>query len=482
LSGEYGFFGFNLDMPTHSKETQIPSIEDIYKIEETDLEIAGYFVNTSLTLEQKFDEKGNHKLETSLIYSNWDGEINSGLNDLPTDALWQKTGNNYRNRTIQNDYQDDYRLKVDYTLPLSEKSTLETGLQTRFLLADSKFRGEDFSDLNQDWVVDNALNNGFDFHRNIYSAYASISGTVLGMSAKIGLRGEYTDRLLQTIDNDKYALDRVDIIPSVHLSKKLSGEREIQASYTRKINRPEEWNLNPNPIITTEYVKQSGNPDLLPELTDSYELNFMQRMKKGFVSVEGYYRQTNDAIDRTINYNESEDITEIGIANLNRNFAYGAEIASNLNLAKWFSVYASVNIYGTKIKGELVSEGVETESVGSDFVLNSNFTFLKATRLQVTSFYNSPRLTAQGQRSEMYGVNLALNRSFFNRKFDVSVRARDVLNTMKFKFKANSPGSKTDFTFDMDSPSFMVSVGYRINNYKKRKETEGLEIGGGGVM
>jgi len=482
LSGEYGYFGFDMEMPSKVYERYIPAIEDIYKIEETELKIGGNYVNTNMTLEHKFDDKGQHKIETSFIYSNWDGQINSDLNTLITDDVWQNVSSTEKSRTIQNDYQNDYRFKVDYSRPINEKTSIETGYQSRFLLADSKFISENYLPASQSWENDNFYNTGFDFHRYIHSAYFSLAGNLLGLSVKAGLRGEYTDRLLKISDSEKYALDRFDFFPSLHISKKLKGDREVQASYSRRVNRPQEWNLNPYPIITTDYISQSGNPDLLPEFIDSYELNLMQRMKKGFVTVEAYYRQTNNAFERTLELDEETGIILIGRDNLSKNFAYGAELSTNLNLAKWFSVYASANIYSFNVSGDIVSDGIETQSINSDFVINSNFTFLKSTRLQVTGFYNAPRLTSQGERSEMYGVNLALRRSFFKRKLDIVLRARDVLQTMKFKFKAQSPGIYTDFNFNMDSPTFMLSLSYRINNYKKRKEAEGVELGGGGVM
>ena len=479
LSGEYGYFGFGMEMPSKVYARYIPVTEDTYSIEDTELNIGGNYVNTNMTLEHKFDDKGQHKIETSFIYSNWDGETKSDLNTQTTDNLLQNISSNDISRSIQNDYQNDYRFKVDYSRPINEKTSIETGYQSRLLSSDSKFRSENYLPTSESWENDDFYSTGFDFHRNIHSGYFSLAGSVLGLSVKAGLRGEYTDRLLKISDSEEYALDRFDIFPSLHISKKLKGDREVQASYSRRINRPQEWNLNPYPIISTDYISQSGNPDLLPEFIDSYELNIMQRMKKGFVTVEAYYRQTNNAFELTLNLDEETGIILIGRDNLDKNFAYGAELSTNLNLAKWFSVYASANIYSFNVSGDIVSDGIETQSINSDFVVNSNFTFLKSTRLQVTGFYNAPRLTSQGERSEMYGVNLALRRSFFNRKLDVVLRARDVLQTMKFKFKAESPGIYTNFKFNMDSPTFMLSLSYRINNYKKRKEAEGVELGGG---
>jgi len=484
LSGEYGYFGFNMKMPARTHEYYEPATTDTYYLNDSKLEIGGNYVNANANFEQKFDEKGKHKLEASLIYSTWDGEISSDINEQSSDNLWQTFYSSTRKRTIQNDLNYEYRAKLDYTYPINEKTTLETGYQSRFKILDSDFRKEDFIASSNTWADDAQFHTGMNFHRYIHSVYVSLSGSLLGFDVKAGIRGEYTDRLLEskTVD-EKYVLDRFDYFPSLHISKKLKTEQEIQASYSRRINRPQEWNLNPFPIYSDNYISQAGNANLLPEYIDSYELNIMQRFKKGFVTLEGYYRQTNNALERTMNREENSDLIILIPDNLDKNFAYGAELSSNITFTKWFSVYASANIYSFNVQGDIVSENIKTQSLNSDFVLNSNFTFAKTARFQLTGFYNAPKVTAQGQQGEMYGVNMALSNSFLKRKLDVSVRVRDVFQTMQFKFNADSPGLKTNFTFNMDSPSVMFTVSYKINNYKKRKEEEGIDNNiGGGVM
>lgn len=484
LSGEYGYFGFGMKMPAKTYERTLPVTEDSYYLNDSKLDIGGNYVNANINLDHKFDEEGKHKIEASVVYSSWDGEVNSNINVQETDNQWLTVNSSDRHRTIQLDKQNEYRTKLDYTYPISEKTTLEAGYQSRFKIVDSDFKKENYNANTFFWEDDAAFNTGMNFHRNIHSVYVSLSGSLIGLNIKAGLRGEYTDRLLESKTSDeRYVLDRFDYFPSLHLSKTLKTKQEIQASYSRRINRPQEWNLNPFPIYSDNYISQAGNPDLLPEYIDSYELNIMQRFKKGFVTLEGYYRQTNNALERTLLRDDNSDIITIKPDNLDKNFAYGAELSSNITFTKWFSVYASANVYSFNVQGDIVSENIEAQSLNSDFVLNSNFTFAKTARFQVTGFYNAPKVTAQGKQSEMYGVNLALSNSFFKRKLDVVLRARDVFQTMKFKFNASTPGLVTNFTFNMDSPTIMLSLSYKINNYKKRKEEEGInENIGGGVM
>jgi outer membrane receptor protein involved in Fe transport len=468
-------------MPSKSVKTTLPVTEDLYYLNKSNLGIGGNYINSNFNFEQKFNDKG-HKLSVGFIYSSWDGKVRSDIEIDTTDMSWTDIFSSTRYRTLQHDLENEYRVKLDYTWPLNEKSSIEAGYQGRIKTVATEYNKENYLPGIDSWSNDSFFNNGMDFKQNIQSLYFTLSGSLLGIDAKAGLRTEYADRTIDVVaDNEHYSLELVDLFPTLHLSKKFGEKRELQASYSRRINRPDEWNLNPFPIYSDNDITQSGNPNLKPEYVDSYELNFMQHLKKGFTSFEAYYRQTNNAIQQTLILNEETGIIKISPDNLSMNFAYGVEISTNLNLAKWFSVYASANLYSFNVRGDIVSSDIETNSLNSDFVLNSNFNIKKSTRIQLTGFYNAPKVTAQGKQSEMYGVNMAVRQDLMKKKLVVSLRVNDVFQTMKFKFNAETPGVKTNFTFKMDSPTLMLSLAYTINNYKKRADDEGLQqnIGGG---
>jgi len=473
LSGEVGHFGFNMSMPSLSTETTTNNPDVIYYIDAGTLDIGGDYINTSFNFDQKLNDKG-HKLVFGFTYNQWNGKINTTTETDTTDINWVNIFTRDKYRTLQNDNEHEYRVKLDYTYPISEKSTIEAGYQGRFKNVASEYSKDNYLYASNVWNKDAMFDNGMDFTQNIQSLYFTISGKVLGINAKAGLRTEYTDRRLNIDANyGNYSLDLFDFVPTLHLSKKLGEKREIQASYSRRINRPDEWNLSPLPVFSSAKAIQVGNPELKPENIDSYELNFMNNLKMGFLSMEAYYKQTNNAIEQTVTLPEGSDTRIISSANLNKNFSYGMELSGNFNLAKWFSVYASANIYSYNVQGDGTNANLKANSLNSDFVLNTNFTGKKGTRLQISGFYNAPKVTSQGKQMEMYGVNTALRQEFMKKKMIATLRVNDVFNTMKFRFNAKYPGNDLNFTFKMDSPTVMLSLSYTLNNYKKRADENG---------
>ena len=481
LTGDYGFWGFDMGMDSKIHEYKQPSVSDIYKSTKTNLGISGNYINGSVIFDHDF-AKG-HDLVTTFTYSTWDGTNTTDVNELSTDDIWDDvlTGNRYE--TKRNDLNQDLRFKTDYVRPIGDKSKIEAGLQARLFSLESSYslRNQDF--ISKEWTTDNLFDNSMDFSRTISSAYFTFSSLFKGFQYQLGIRGEYTDRMLHVLNtDDKYELTRFDYFPSVHISRQLKKGQQIQASYSRRINRPEPWGLNPFPIFSDSYIRQGGNPELLPEFTDSYELNYMKRFKIGFAALEGFYRQTNNNFQQTINL-EDDGIVSVMTKNLDKSFSYGAELSGNFRFSKWLNVYAAANIYSFNIAGEIVSATSDIKSLNSDFTLNSTFSFTKSTKFTVTGFYRAPTITAQGLRSSIYGMNLALSQSLFKNKLSLTLRGRDVFQTMKINFMAESEGLTTNFNFIMDSPVIVFSVSYKLNNYKQRRNDPETETNfGGGVM
>jgi outer membrane receptor protein involved in Fe transport len=480
ISGEYGFWGFGIDMDSKSHDYKDPFSYDVYRKNLTDLGIGGNYINSSLIFDHDFAE--NHDLVTTITYSNWDGLNSTETEDITTDENYRDYFNTVKYKFQTSNINNELRAKTDYTKPFGNGNKLEVGIQAIFfkLNSDYEFMDYDFDLIN--WAVDHELDNDMVFQRNIWSAYATYSGNLKGIEYQLGLRGEYTDRKMTlSRTSEEYIVKRPDYFPSVHISKQFEKGIQLQGSYSRRINRPEPWNLNPFPIYSDNYNVQGGNPALLPEYVDSYELNLMKQFKIGFASVEGFYRKTNNAFDQTLNLREG--IVYIMPQNIDKTSEYGAELSGNIRPAKWMNIYASANLYRYDIEGDIVSEFADVKSFRSDFVLNTTFTFLKNSRLQVTGFYNAPTIAAQGLRSNIYGMNMAFTQNLLKNKLSITLNARDVFRTIKFSFHAESEGLKTDFQFRPDYPVIMLNLSYKINNYSKREnEPETNTNFGGNVM
>jgi len=318
-----------------------------------------------------------------------------------------------------------------------------------------------------------------DFSDNVHSVYGIYSNSYKNFGYQLGLRGEYTYRSIKNDQSpDASIIDKMDYFPTLHLSQKLKNEDQILASYTRRIERPDGRQLDPFVSYMDAYNVRQGNPDLQPQYTDSYELSYQKRLLGAFVTLEGYYRVTAGKIT------ETQTLLENGIMlntfeNLTSDYSLGAELMINTEITKWFELNLVGNLYNYRLDGYIDDQNVDQNSTNWNSRFNGTFRLPQQFRLQLTSQYNGPSVTAQGTSEGFWTANLALRKEFFDRKLSATFSIRDMFKTAK----RATTSSGTDFysydNFTREAPVFMINLSYRINNYKQKQEKRNGEEGGG---
>ena len=157
---------------------------------------------------------------------------------------------------------------------------------------------------------------------------------------EVGLRVENTDLdRLDLADNATIQQNYTNWFPAFYLSRDLKNNNTLSFSYSKRLRRPPFQFLNNNVLKINDFRYELGNPDLIPENVNNYELAF--KTKK--YSVDFYVRRTTEAIngiytlDGQISYYQkfNEGIQQqIGLS-YNR---YG-------NLTKWWYVNAVARVF-----------------------------------------------------------------------------------------------------------------------------------------
>ena len=108
--------------------------------------------------------------------------------------------------------------------------------------------------------------------------------------------------------------------------------------------------------------------------------------------------------------------------------------------------------------------------------INSNLRFKDNTRFMVSYSYRGGRKNAQIENLASSDLSLSISRAFFNDKFEVSVRASNVLDTRRYR----SITLDENYTIERDSrrsgPRFGLNFTYKFNyanNDKLRTQNRG---------
>lgn len=441
--------------------------------------------NIELNYRHKFSE--NSDIDVTVSNNQWRMD---GLNiyqqstlytdaDKTVDPIYQTQENKIRDKT--------WEVQADYTNKISEGARIEAGYKGTFQRNASPvdtYSGTTAEDIQQDKL----LYNRFLYNQDIHAFYMTYGGKWSNLSFQAGLRGEYWLVDTRSLDYDQefngepsqtYEKDYFKLFPSAFLSYALPQNNELQINYTRRLRRPWGGQLNSFRNISDASNISFGNPELTPEYSHAFELNYIKNWESGHtLSLSGYYRATDDVIQRIRFLNVEENVMYTTSENVAKSQASGLEIVGKNRLFKILNLTTTVNLYYSKLDGfSYLPEGAETPVTGEtdeSFAWNvrmiANFNLPWGISLQGTGNYNSKRLMAQGYRKPNYSVDLGLRKSFFEDKLTLSVNVRDLLDSRKFRTITSGDGFWQDSENWRGGRRLGFTLTYNFGNMKKKKD------------
>jgi ferric enterobactin receptor len=348
-------------------------------------------------------------------------------------------------------------LQTDYSNPLGSKTTLETGmraaLQSR-LNINNNYNYDADSAAYQ--LVPSAASN-YKSQSNVYAAYATIASSINNFTYKVGLRAEssnYHGTLLNSgeVFSNQYPIT---LFPSVFLGQKIGDGQEIQLSYTRRVNRPNFMQLVPYTDSSNKLNITRGNPDLVPEFTQSLELSYLKTFHANSTFMASvYYKHTDHLITGYIEYDTSATTGTTTLINTYINAessnTAGAEVTLQMPLTKWWDLSTNINAYHSKINVGGV-DVVPEEALWSWFgKMNTSFRLPDGFSIQLSGMYQSksnlpvntnsnqpgpPNMqsqsASQGYIKAFYEADAAVKKTFMAGKMAVAMSFNDIFRSRK---------------------------------------------------
>jgi len=484
LSGGISNRDFNRDFESKNHWYSTPFKRDSFYLDNTISTGKDRFYNLNLDYMKNFGGE-NHTLQASAYYS-------SGKDVDTDDEVVRQTNNLYeltgiepaRTRSRENQPESNLRLELDYAKPVGS-GKLEMGLQSRWDKSEADYIFEDYHPLGNEWIQNDSISNSLDYLDALQSAYALFNGPLGKFEYQVGLRAEYDNRYLKQItSSESFTYDKFHFFPSFYIIRKLSEAHQFQFTYSRRIHRPDMGDLNPFKEFRGSNNIFFGNPGLTPEFTNSFELNYQYTLKKGFISLETYYRSTTDKITRIsgVDTLSGRQVFTNSIINADNDYSIGIELMTNLDLTKWWQLNLTGDLFHYQLKGEVEGDNVSTTSTTWRTNFNSAFKLKGDIRFQIMGVYNGPSVTLQGKREGFFVTNVAIRKDLMKKQLTLSLNARDLFSTGKFEFTSEGSTFYTHNKWKRESPVVTLNLSYRINNYRqvaRRGNNEQGEDAGG---
>jgi outer membrane receptor protein involved in Fe transport len=435
----------------------------------------GDFVSINSNYERKFGKK-DQKLIAEITYDIRNGEEYT-ITELST--LSGEITNGYK--STEDGPSRRIRAKLDYTHPVGENGKIEAGYQSRIGKSEDNTESFILNLANNNYESQPEYSHTTNYNRSIHSLYGIYAGEAGNFGYQAGVREEYTWRKIETTyDSETFKIDRWDFFPTLHMSYNLPKENQLMASYSKRIERPRGWYLEPFQTWMDAYNLRQGNPGLQPEFIDSYEIAFLKKFSKtNFLSVESYYKVTHNKIER-VRTVYSENVMLHTMENVGNDYSLGVEFMFSYMLNKWWKANLMTNFYRYKVEGTLYSQDFSNESNNWSIRFNNDFSIRKNTKIQINSIYNGPSANAQGESEGFFMLNTAVRQDFYDKKFTAVLQLRDLLATAKHSFASSGADFVSNMEFTRKSPEVTLTLTYRFNNYNAdRKKGNG---NGGGDM
>ena len=445
--------------------------------------------NTQLNFSHKFPENGK-ELSANVNYNYGSGSNNSYItnNFFKPDGTSQGTTAQIRN-TGSND-NDQVTFQVDFVNPQGDDAKFETGLRSYINKQKSLFSS--FA-LNNGMETRLPLSNNYAFEEMVNAFYATYSNKWNGWRYQAGLRAEHSRFEGELVDSaQKFGYEYPAtfrnifdaLFPSLFITRAIGDNKEIQVNYTRRIRRPNFWQLNPFIDINDPVNISQGNPMLQPEFTNSIELNYNQQYNKGNFLGVVYYRNNQRDITRysdTISKAQYLQLNNAAIdsnailntfINANSTNRLGAEFTLQHKFTPNFDITPTVDLQYRKVNADVGTLNLSNEGFSWEGKLIVNYkietqkpSLFNNLGFQIIGEYESPEVNPQGRNLEQYSVDFALRKDLFaEKRGTLTFALNDVFNTNRF-------GSIYDTeTFYQDSYSrrnvrnFRITFSYKFGN------------------
>ncbi|HEY0245424.1 MAG TPA: TonB dependent receptor [Mucilaginibacter sp.] len=375
-------------------------------------------------------DKAGKTLSADVLYNN----IDRHSAEYITNDFYNAAGGVYRQPLLQQNLSPssiaNWVAKVDYVNPISKTSRIEAGIKYSRVKSDNDLI---FGPLvNGQYQADPKFSNRFIYTEIINAGYVNYIGKVGKLNIEAGLRAEQTNAkgnsvtLQQEKDNNYF-----DLFPHAQLAYQYDDKNDFTLGFTRGIQRPSYTDINPFLYYVDLYDYRSGNPNLLPEYTNTLELS--HTYNKTYITTL-YALHTTGFYD--FNNYVQNDISKVDVTtftNFGTFSAYGLRLSAPVQFTNWWNAGFFLDAAYQRTKAYAANGDLNKGTQDINFSSLQNFTLSNTINAELSGKYESPTFYGIGQFKANYNVDAGISKQLFNKKATLKLAVTDIFNTHRDK-------------------------------------------------
>ncbi len=470
-----GYNRYTLDQTVTAEFPSSPSSISYY-----DLEGRNEYPTISAGLDYIRKFKNNKDREFSIRTNSEFGKANTFLNSSQDNP---GTDRFIVNNSIANNKQ--YTIQSDYIHPLKNNQKLESGVKAILRRADSDFESMIKYDPSHEYKLNPSNTDKFNYDQEVYSIYSTYHFKKGKTNFRIGARLEHT-----TVDGNftssetKVNQTYTTFLPNLQSTTKLSNALTLVLGYTKRLQRPFIWNLNPfvnnNDSLNIFY----GNPDLTPQTINAFSVQ--TRIMKGgnFAGLTFEASYSGNKILQYATFDPATGVTKTTSLNIGKELQLSVTGNISYKVNPDWNIFLNGNLRYNKMKNSQVP-GQKNSGIGGNANLNTSYKISKLfTASGYAGFWRGP-VTIQSKfpLNIWYGAGMGIK--MFKEKLTTSLMASNFFQKYRdYRMITKDPSFQTTSTTTMPFRAVSLSISWNFGkmteNVSRKKGVNNDDLIGNG--
>ena len=411
-------------------------------------------MNLSFSLDKEWGKDRSLK-----VLFNGGGEIedNESLYNLDNVELNGSPLSQTITESKETEEQELYQLTIDYESPLKGFGAVETGLKMdniRFEISQTL----DF--LNDELFLPQ---NQFTIRLKKYAAYVIHKREWEKFEYGLGVRLEhFNSQAHQETTGERNEQNVTRLFPSVQLVYRPFVNHQMAFNYSRRINRPGFFDLNPFVSFTDPLILETGNPDLQPEFAHNFELSYQYTGNTLGLDISLFQRTTTNIIQQTVEAFDADRLL-FSYTNFGKRVNEGAELSANSEVLNWLELTGNFSWYHTRFEAEAGDLDVRFNRQSTwQASLQQRINLKDDLSIELSQSYRSPRIGIQSRDEDYYYVGMAVRKSFKNKRAIVTLNFQDIFDTRIFKTTLRGEDFVVRDLFKFQTRRLSLELRYKI--------------------
>jgi outer membrane receptor protein involved in Fe transport len=325
--------------------------------------------------------------------------------------------------------------------------------------------------------ADTGRTNMFNYTETMYAGYVNFNQKIKKWEYQLGLRAEQTMINGKSTDLKNIQINYPDtayfnLFPTAFVRYTMNDKNSLGLSYGRRISRPTYQDLNPFEYIYDNYSRERGNPYLLPEFSNNFELTYSYR---GALNVGLGYSNTNNFFQSITT--QSNEVTTATNYNVGDEHRYFMNFSLGMPVTKWWDSYTNLSPYYKQFNGVIPEGKIDNSAWGMNWYASQNFNLPKKWRVQISSWGNITTRDAMSKTLWLGSVDAGISKSVLKDKLNLRLSASDIFNTQRWRQETNFGNVNFNYNRKWESRSIRLQLTWKFGKttFKARERELGTQ-------